>query len=77
MKLEKNRTNIYIDGKLFNSCFYLLLNFPIKTITSLKDIESVDEARDRLDAPFEYHGYKDLVLDPEIEFWGHCSNFQV
>lgn len=76
LKLEVNITNIYIKGKLFRQCKYLLLNIPINEITSLEDIESIDEAAEKLDRSLEGSS-KNFIIPPETEFWGHCSNMQV
>ncbi|MFX1489418.1 MAG: hypothetical protein ACFFBI_09735, partial [Promethearchaeota archaeon] len=78
LKLEDGKTNIYIDGKLFHQCKFLLLEIPIEKIESLDEIESIDEASLRLDRSME-RGYarKNINIPPETEFWGHCSNLQV
>ena len=58
-------------------CKYLLLNIPVEKISSFDEIESVDEAADKLDKSLEpFEGRVDKI-PPEVEFWGHCSNLQV
>jgi len=77
--LRKTRTNIYIKGKKFQQCSFLLIDIPIEKITLINEIISIDEAEEKLGTsleeenrnPFEY------IIPPETEFWGHCSNIQV
>lgn len=82
LKLEDGRkgkeTVIYVNGKRFNQCKFLLLNIPVDKIKLFDEIESVDEAAERLDRSLE-NGSKlrRPFIPPEIEFWGHCSNLQV
>ncbi|KKK42788.1 hypothetical protein LCGC14_0496750 [marine sediment metagenome] len=49
LKLEENKTNIYIGNKKFLQCKYLLLNIPVEKISDFDEIESVDEAAEKLD----------------------------
>ena len=82
LKLENGRkgkeTVIYVDGKRFNQCKFLLLNIPIDKIKLFDEIESVDEAAERLDRSLEKGSkLKGPFIPPEVEFWGHCSNLQV
>lgn len=82
LKLEDGRkgkeTVIYVDGKRFNQCKFLLLNIQIDKIKLFEEIESVDEASERLDRSLEKGSkLKRPFIPPEIEFWGHCSNLQV
>jgi hypothetical protein len=77
--LKELRTNIYVRGEKFRQCSFLLIEIPISKITLLDNIESIDEAEEKLDSsleedndnPFKYK------IPPETEFWGHCSNIQV
>lgn len=82
LKLEDGKkgkeTVIYVDGKRFNQCKFLLLNIPVDKIKSFDEIDSVDEASERLDRSLEKGSkLKGPFIPPEIEFWGHCSNLQV
>jgi len=82
LKLEDGRkgkeTVIYVDGKRFNQCKFLLLDIPVDKIKLFDEIESVDEASERLDRSLEKGSkLKGPFIPPEIEFWGHCSNLQV
>lgn len=74
--MEDDKTNIYVKGELFRQCSYLLINIPIEEISSFDELESIDEAAEKLDRSMEGHRI-DLQIPPELEFWGHCSNLQV
>lgn len=77
LKLEEGITNIYIKFQLFNQCKFLLLEIPVNEITELYDIESIDEATERLDNSLERNDQPAIEIPPVTEFWGHCSNIQV
>ena len=74
LKLEGRKTNIYVKGQLFNQCRFLMLNIQVDKISSFDEIESIDEAAEKLDRSLEGSSHK---IDPQTEFWGHCSNLQV
>ncbi len=76
LKLVGNRTNIYVNNRLFNQCKYLLLNIPKSRIREYRQIDSIDEAAERLDRSMEGHEGVFRPISPEVEFWGHCSNLQ-
>ena len=77
LKLVGNRTNIYVNDQLFNQCKYLLLNISRDSRAGLRDIESIDDAAERLDRSMEGHdGLAHQGIPPDTEFWGHCSNLQ-
>ncbi|MDX1798577.1 MAG: Rab family GTPase, partial [Candidatus Lokiarchaeia archaeon] len=76
LRLEGGKTNIYVGGRLFNQCKYLLLNLTSYNSKNYSNIESMDEAAEKLDPSMEGRGSSKLGLSPEIEFWGHCSNLQ-
>lgn len=81
--MEDGKTNIYINGILFKQCKFLLLEIPVNQITSLNEIESIDEAAERLGSiheiveRLEAKDDKITNISPETEFWGHASNLQV
>lgn len=80
LRLEDDRTNIYVAGKLFRQCKFLLLNIPIDKLSTLDELESIDEAAEKLDHSLEpRRDVKESMykITPEVEFWGHCSNLQV
>lgn len=76
LKLENNKTNIYVNGKLFNQCKYLLLNLSPKDFNKFDEIESIDEAFKIYHKIDRKHEKDKTVLDPKEEFVGHCSNLQ-
>ena len=76
LKLEGGRTNIYVKDQLFNQCKYLLLNINTKRAGDYDDINSIDEAIERLDRSLEGSGGSRFDITPETEFWAHCSNIQ-
>lgn len=54
LKLEDSKTNIYVNGNLFQQCKFLLLEIPVNQITSLNEIKSIDEAAERLGSIHEF-----------------------
>ncbi len=74
LRLEGGETIIYVSHSRFLQCAFLLLNINVDEMTSLDEIESIDDAAERLDKSLEGYNYK---IPPEVEFWGHCSNLQV
>jgi len=76
LKLEGRTTNIYVKGVLFQQCKFLLLNIPVDEMVSFDDIDSIDEAAEKLDRSMEGSS-GNVLIPPETEFWGHCSNLQV
>jgi len=78
LRLEGKDTIIYVNGERFDQCKFLLLDIPINEIKSLDEIESIDEAAEKLDHSLEPLDYERIDgVPPEVEFWGHCSNLQV
>ena len=78
LKLENGITMIYVAEEPFHQCKFLLLEIPVRDITSLDEIKSIDEASQELGRslePPDDFSRVDRIL-PETEFWGHCSNFQ-
>ncbi|KKK44688.1 hypothetical protein LCGC14_3166710, partial [marine sediment metagenome] len=74
------KTIIYIGGRRFYKCKFLLLEIPVneRELDSLSDINSIDEAAGRLDASLEPRDGKVFTynIPPEAEFWGHSSKLQ-
>ncbi|MFX0042298.1 MAG: hypothetical protein ACFE8L_05245 [Candidatus Hodarchaeota archaeon] len=77
LRLENDKTNIYVNNELFLQCKSLLLEIPISEIESLEEISSINEVIDKLDKKIGVSANKDDRISPEIQFWGHCSNLQV
>ncbi len=80
VKLVWRDTIIYVNGESFMSCKLLLINVPIDRIRDTDELDSIDEAADKLgwdeDGQIKIDGIN-YNLSPETEFWGHCSNLQV
>ncbi len=76
LRLEGNRTNIYVNNQLFNQCKFLFMNIPTKNIRKYDAIDSIDEAAEKLDRSMEGRGANKFEISPATEFWGHCSNLQ-
>jgi hypothetical protein len=77
LRLEYGNTNIYVGGRLFKQCKYLLLDIPVNNTIDYNEIESIDEAAEKLDHSMERGRQRKFHISPDIEFWGHCSNLQV
>ena len=73
-KINRWKTMIYVAGKRFRQCTHLVLNIPTTEIRTFDEIQSIDEAIEKLEINMDEIDYK---LPPETEFWGHCSNLQV
>ena len=68
LRLEEGWTIIYVNGEEFIQCKGLFISNPhlYDSIASVDDIESeVIQEENK------------IVISPEEEFWGHCSNLQV
>lgn len=75
LKLENEKTVIYVNGKQFRHCKALVPNLPREGVEKLKDINSIDEL-------IVIEGIKEIpaeltknYLTPEEEFWGDLFNF--
>lgn len=75
LKLENGKTNIYIEGELFQQCKSLLLDILKEKIDNLFSINSIDEATEKLN--YERKEDFNTEIGPNEEFWAHCSNLQV
>ena len=72
LKLEGDRTNVYVNGDIFSQCKGIFLTEPHLEIFS-SQIKSID---DFVDISNKMTDLKDLRITPEELFWGHCSNLQ-
>ncbi len=76
VKLKDKKTSIYVKGKYFRQCKYLLIVNPHEN-PKLQEINSIDEASEYLNNDLELRtSPKELGITPEEIFWGHCSNLQ-
>lgn len=76
LKLEEDKTNLYVNKKLFRQCKYLMIHVTTERIEDYQEIKSIDQAADMLGWKEEGHGEVEYFIDPGTEFWGHCSNLQ-
>ncbi|GAF79730.1 unnamed protein product, partial [marine sediment metagenome] len=42
LKLEEGRTQIYVSGKIFRQCKFLMLNIPIEEIDQYDETSSIE-----------------------------------
>lgn len=79
LRLIQDKTYIYVKGKRFIQCMYLLMNIPKNRIEDYSEIKNIDEIAELLDNSLELQAYRiiGVNIDPETEFIGHCSNIQV
>ena len=75
LKFEKGKSVIYVKDEKFLQCKYLLIEIPEDRINEFDDFRSIDDVSEKLDHSLEYDT-KYRKLNPEVEFWGHCSNLQ-
>lgn len=80
LRLEKDKTNVYINGEKIIQCKYLLLQDPDdKSLVDEEDFLSIDRLSEKLDKTLELDDSveaQNYKIDSEIEFWAHCSNIQ-
>ncbi len=85
LKLEDEKTNLYVNGELFEHCSIILLNRQADRLKELQQIDSIDELTELsvdevANAP--YHMYEDnfevevIDIPPHVRFLVHCSNIQ-
>lgn len=75
LKLQNNKTNIYVKNRRFTNCMYLLMNIHVDRVRDYDQIDSIDEAAEILDKSLE-GSQSPRLISPEEEFVGHCSNIQ-
>ena len=76
LKLEQEKTKLYIKGEEFLQCKYLLLINPHNKENHVA-INSIDEASELLISDLERKvTLEQIGLTPSDEFWGHSSNLQ-
>ena len=75
LRLENNKTMIYVDGQEFIQCKYLLINVDTTKPRPENQLDSIDELKDYYSNKLEGANEKELIT-PEVEFFGHCSNLQ-
>ncbi|MBN1215637.1 MAG: hypothetical protein JXA99_09400 [Candidatus Lokiarchaeota archaeon] len=79
LRLEDQKTFIYVNNMKVLQCKYLLLNNFIDNIENnpytIKKI-SIDEQAENLDNSLEREDLYSIDISPETEFWAHSSNLQ-
>ncbi len=75
LRLIGGKTVLFIKGKEFSQCLYLLLNIPTEEANETEDIVNIDEASVKYSTNMENDSSR-YDIPPETEFWGHCSNLQ-
>ncbi|MBN1216574.1 MAG: leucine-rich repeat domain-containing protein [Candidatus Lokiarchaeota archaeon] len=77
VKLEDNKTQIYVAGERFMQCAALLFHLPVKDLNYFEGITSIDDAQLNFEKIYDETGLAmGEDIPPEEEFWGHCSNLQ-
>ncbi len=81
LKLEKKRTNIYLDHQLFRQCKSLIFHIPKKELERYDEYNSIDvleQEQSQLKKFIENGSLRNTTsrILPRVEFWGHCSNLQ-
>ena len=77
LRLEGEWTNIYIGKVQFRQCTILLLNISVDEKSTFDEIDSIDEAAEKVGTSMENSMDLYKFISPDVEFWGHCSNLQV
>lgn len=80
LKLVNKETEIFVNGKPFRQCKYLLLNLDAKHLEDYDEIKSIDQAETELN--HDLHGAhggikEEYEITAQDEFQAHCSNLQV
>ena len=75
-RIPKNETFIYVKGQRFDQCKFLLIPILVNEVQNFSEIDSIDEAAEKMDRSLEYTKRRDVGIPVMTEFWGHCSNMQ-
>lgn len=73
LRLKGGNTYILVSGEMFQQCRYVLMNIETTKLEDYADIKSIDEIIYKYNSE---HEYNKMLLDPETEFFVHCSNLQ-
>ena len=74
LKLEDDKTNLYVLDKLFKQCMTLVLNIPTDNIMKFDTIHSIDDIEKFISLEEIEDNYNSHRINPEAEFQAHCSN---
>lgn len=75
MKLENTQSNIYIYGKRFMDCKFVVLN-PIESNLELYDLESINSIDEIKDFYSNRDEGNNCQVNAKERFFVHCSNIQ-
>jgi len=79
LKLENNKTLIYVNNVKIIQCKYLLLN-EFSFVNETKEVGSeelsIDAQSNNLNHSLELIDENENDIPPEVEFWAHSSNLQ-
>ncbi|KKN90960.1 hypothetical protein LCGC14_0225440 [marine sediment metagenome] len=76
LRLIGDRTDIFINGKRFFQCMFLLINIPTMEAED-ENCVNIDEFQRKYSGEMEVtDNSEEHLIPPETEFWGHCSNIQ-
>lgn len=73
---EGEKTILYLNEERFDQCKSLFLSIPVDNIKSTDNIESIDEAAERLEEIIDEENIYFYDISAEAKFWAHCSNLQ-
>lgn len=77
LKLENEKTIIYVNDRAFLQCKHILLTIPNSNIESFDDLNSIDEVKEKgnllLGSVETSYLDEEMNIDPQTEFWAHCS----
>ena len=76
LKLENNKSIIYVNNKKFIQCKYLLLNNQVYEADVRNHNTNIDRIAESLDNSLEIPEENEFQIPVETEFWAHCSNLQ-
>ncbi len=76
LRFEDGKANIYVNNQLFNHCKYIILNKDNYVGNYIANINSIDDAVEKLNSLLENLGHNPSNINPETIFWAHCSNLQ-
>ena len=58
LKLERNRTKIYVNKEGFEQCYIISVNVQVEKITSLNEVESIDKSSERYFRSWKKKGFR-------------------
>jgi hypothetical protein len=78
VRLEGDKTVLYVAGERFRQCIRLMLQIPLDHVDDFDGVNSIDEAHDTyktlLEGRVHEGGEHEVQILPEEEYRAHCSN---